>query len=53
MGGRDVGDQRIAWGAAYALADAIDEAGGDDPAEIGGERKNRLGEGGKPIAEGG
>ena len=48
---RDVGDQRVARGAADALADAVDEARRHQPADARRQREDRLGEGGEPVAE--
>ena len=48
---RDVGDQRVARRAADALADAIDEARREHPADRRGEREHRLGEGSQRVAE--
>jgi hypothetical protein len=44
-GRRDVGQQRVARGAADALADAVDEARRHHQADAGGQRKHRLGQG--------
>src|SRR5215813_13086838 len=48
-----VGYQRVARRTTNALADAVDEACREQPSNGRSERKDRLGEGGKPIAEGG
>jgi len=50
-GRRDVGDQGIARRAADALADTVDEPGGNDGANALGEREHRLGEGAHGVAE--
>jgi len=49
----EASQQRVARRAPDALADAIDKARRDDPAQPGRERKDRLGEGRQSITDGG
>lgn len=49
---REIGDQRVPGSVSHSLADAIDEACGNDPADRAGQRKDRLGEGREAIANG-
>src|SRR5450759_3947558 len=53
IGGREVGDERVARRSADALADSIDEARRHQPADACCQREYRLGESGQAIAEGG
>jgi len=47
----DVGDERVAWRTADALADPVDEAGNDDELDRRGEGEERLGEGRHAVAD--
>ena len=49
--GCDIGDQCIARRAANALADAVDEARGNQPSDAGGKREQRFCQRGEPVAE--
>jgi len=51
FGRRDVGDQRIPRRTANAFANAVDEAGGNEPGDGWRQREHRLGEGRQPVAQ--
>ncbi|MNS71658.1 hypothetical protein D3C72_1050340 [compost metagenome] len=50
LGRRDIGHQRIAWRAPYALADAVDKTRPHQPFQPGCQRKHRFGERPQAIA---
>src|SRR5262249_5633008 len=51
MARRDICNERVSWGAAYALAHAIDKSGSDQPPDGRCQRKHRLGERCQSITE--